>query len=93
MLKRIEGSNPTPSATETVFSQSVGDFGEKARGSAGFGRLCIDGETAGSERNRPKRPKVSEGYFAVNGLAEGGNEAFLFLPICRANLSVGRPGA
>ena len=66
-----------------MFSQSVGDLGEKARGSAGFGRLCIDGETAGSERNRLEGPKVFEGYFAVNALAEGGNEAFLFSPICR----------
>ncbi len=38
-LKAETGSLETPrTTTETVFSQSARDLGEKARGSAGFGR-------------------------------------------------------
>ena len=37
------GSNPARTTTETRFSQSVRDLGAKARGSAGFGRLRVDG--------------------------------------------------
>ncbi len=43
-LKTETGSLETPcTTTETGFSQSARDFGAKPRGSAGFGRLRVDG--------------------------------------------------